>query len=354
VARRVRAGRVLSSAFAAACLAARARGGSSSRLRGSARSSPSWRARRSPSRSSPRSRRRHVAGRRRDEVVVAHSGLSGLRRQRCRAPRGARGPSPAGCRRGLRAAPTPPANPLTRGPMFGALMELLARPAIPAGAAVHPDLQAARRRDGLHGQAVLGRRGFTAAEIRLVSVNIGLVLSIAGASPGPGSPTASASSAPLWILGPRPGAVEPGLLDRRGHHPAGQHTGGAPIRSSTQAILYAASATESFTGGLGTAAFLAFLMAIAAEGACRHRVRAAVVGLRAVALGRRLGGGLGRRRWGTATGSCSPCSSPSRRTCSCLGAADAPRERRARRTGGAARLTGGILAPGTQVADCGA
>ena len=29
-----------------------------------------------------------------------------------------------------------------------------------------------------------------------------------------------------------------------------------------QAILYAASATESFTGGLGTAAFLAFLMAI--------------------------------------------------------------------------------------------
>jgi PAT family beta-lactamase induction signal transducer AmpG len=29
-----------------------------------------------------------------------------------------------------------------------------------------------------------------------------------------------------------------------------------------QAVLYAASALESFTGGLGTAAFLAFLMAI--------------------------------------------------------------------------------------------
>ena len=39
----------------------------------------------------------------------------------------------------------------------------------------------------------------------------------------------------------------------------------APERARTlwhRAVLYAASAAESFTGGLGTAAFLAFLMAI--------------------------------------------------------------------------------------------
>ena len=37
---------------------------------------------------------------------------------------------------------------------------------------------------------------------------------------------------------------------------------GAAIPLEHQLVLYAASATESFTGGLGTAAFLAFLMAI--------------------------------------------------------------------------------------------
>ena len=37
---------------------------------------------------------------------------------------------------------------------------------------------------------------------------------------------------------------------------------GGPVPFEHQLVLYAASATESFTGGLGTAAFLAFLMAI--------------------------------------------------------------------------------------------
>ena len=37
---------------------------------------------------------------------------------------------------------------------------------------------------------------------------------------------------------------------------------GTPVPFDHQVILYAASALESFTGGLGTAAFLAFLMAI--------------------------------------------------------------------------------------------
>ena len=37
---------------------------------------------------------------------------------------------------------------------------------------------------------------------------------------------------------------------------------GTPVPFEHQAVLYAASALESFTGGLGTAAFLAFLMAI--------------------------------------------------------------------------------------------
>jgi PAT family beta-lactamase induction signal transducer AmpG len=46
--------------------------------------------------------------------------------------------------------------------------------------------------------------------------------------------------------------------------------GGAPaqgwdIAASHQALVYAASALESFTGGLGTGAFLAFLMAITAR-----------------------------------------------------------------------------------------
>jgi hypothetical protein len=70
---------------------------------------------------------------------------------------------------------------------------------------------------------------------------------------------------------------------------------GTPVPFEHQVVLYSASALESFTGGLGTAAFLAFLMAIVRKDRAATGVRAALVGVRAVALGRRF-----RRRAGRA------------------------------------------------------
>ena len=150
--------------------------------------------------------------------------------------------------------------------------------------------------------------GFSAAQIGLVSVNIGLGLSIAGGIVGGWITDRIGIFTRLWILGLVQAASNLGYWIAASMLPLAAP--GARVPVEHQAILYAASATESFTGGLGTAAFLAFLMAIVREGARRDRVRAAVVGVRAVALGRRLGrAAWARSRWATRTGSCSRSSS---------------------------------------------
>ena len=160
--------------------------------------------------------------------------------------------------------------------------------------------------------------GFSAAQIGLVSVNIGLALSIAGGVVGGWITDRIGIFSSLWILGLAQAVSNLGYWIAAGIIPlAGP---GASIPVEHMAILYAASATESFTGGLGTAAFLAFLMAIVREGARGDRVRAAVVGVRAVALGRGLAGrASARSRWATETGSCSRSSSPPRPICCCPG-----------------------------------
>jgi PAT family beta-lactamase induction signal transducer AmpG len=101
--------------------------------------------------------------------------------------------------------------------------------------------------------------GFSAAQIGLVSVNIGLALSIAAdrrrldyrpdrhlQQPLDPRLAQAVSNLGYWIAA--------GIIPLAAP--------GASVPLEHMAILYAASATESFTGGLGTAAFLAFLMAI--------------------------------------------------------------------------------------------
>jgi PAT family beta-lactamase induction signal transducer AmpG len=102
--------------------------------------------------------------------------------------------------------------------------------------------------------------GFTAAQIGLVSVNIGLVLSIAGGVAGGWITDRIGIFPALWSLGLAQAASNLGYWIAAGMLPIPPL--GGPIPLEHQAVLYAASATESFTGGLGTAAFLAFLMAI--------------------------------------------------------------------------------------------
>ena len=102
--------------------------------------------------------------------------------------------------------------------------------------------------------------GFTAAQIGLVSVNIGLALSIAGGVAGGWITDRIGILHALWILGLVQAASNLGYWAAALMLPA--VVPGTPVPAAHQAILYSASALESFTGGLGTAAFLAFLMAI--------------------------------------------------------------------------------------------
>jgi PAT family beta-lactamase induction signal transducer AmpG len=154
------------------------------------------------------------------------------------------------------------AEPLTRGPMFGALMELLSRPGILPVLLFILIFKLPDAAMGFMVKPFWVDSGFTAAEIGLVSVNIGLVLSIAGGVAGGWITDRIGIFSALWILGLAQALSNLGYWIAAGVIPLASVTGGAPIPFEHKAILYAASATESFTGGLGTAAFLAFLMAI--------------------------------------------------------------------------------------------
>ncbi len=141
--------------------------------------------------------------------------------------------------------------------MFGALFELLGRPyMIP----VLPFILIFKLGDTSMGFMVKPfwvDRGFSASEIGLVSVNIGLALSIAGSLVGGWYTDRAGIFRALWVLGLWQAISNLGYALAAWSIPAG-----APLDLSYRALMYSVSALESFTGGLGTAAFLAFLMAI--------------------------------------------------------------------------------------------
>ncbi len=151
-------------------------------------------------------------------------------------------------------------DPVTRGPMFGALMELLSRPGILPVLLFILIFKLPDAAMGFMVKPFWVDSGFTAAQIGLVSVNIGLVLSIAGGVAGGWITDRIGIFSALWILGLAQALSNLGYWIAAGIIPLA--TVGVEIPFEHKAILYAASATESFTGGLGTAAFLAFLMAI--------------------------------------------------------------------------------------------
>jgi PAT family beta-lactamase induction signal transducer AmpG len=158
------------------------------------------------------------------------------------------------------ARPAAPADAALHGPMFGALMDLLKRPGIVPVLVFILIFKLADASMGFMVKPFWVDSGFTATEIGLVSVNIGLGLSIAGGIAGGWYTDRKGIYRALWVLGLWQAASNLGYALAAAVIPPAAV--GTTLAFEYRALLYSASAIESFTGGLGTAAFLAFLMAI--------------------------------------------------------------------------------------------
>lgn len=187
---------------------------------------------------------------------------------------------------------------LQEGPMFGALMEMLRRPHIWFVIVFVLVFKLADSAMGFMVKPFWVDSGFSATQIGLVSVNIGLVLSIAGGLAGGWFTDRVGIFTALWVLGLAQALSNLGYVIAATLIPPA--TAGVPLLLEHKLIMYSASALESFTGGLGTAAFLAFLMAIVDK---RHAATEYAILSSVFALSRSLAGwagGFGAQAWGYA------------------------------------------------------
>ncbi len=158
------------------------------------------------------------------------------------------------------AARQPRAQLLRQGPVFGAWVELLSRPGMLAILLFILLFKLGDAAMGFMVKPFWVDSGFSAQQIGLVSVNLGLALSIGGGLLGGWYVDTRGIYKGLWLLGLWQALSNLGYAWAASVIPAAAQ--GGDIVIAHQAIVYAASGLESFTGGLGTGAFLAFLMAI--------------------------------------------------------------------------------------------
>lgn len=145
-------------------------------------------------------------------------------------------------------------------PLFGALIEMLKRPNI---VPVIFFVLTYKLGDVALGPMIKPfwvDAGFSDAEIGAVSVNIGLGLSILGGIAGGWFVDRVGVFRALWILGLAQALANLGYVWAAGTIPLAP--AGGDIDALHRALIYCASANESFSLGLGSAAFLAFLMSI--------------------------------------------------------------------------------------------
>lgn len=161
------------------------------------------------------------------------------------------------------AARGPQAHVLSEGPVFGAWVDLLARPGMLAVLLFILTFKLGDAAMGFMVKPFWVDAGFTPAQIGLVSVNVGLGLSIAGGLAGGWYVDRVGIFKGLWVLGLLQAASNLGYALAAWYVPVTEP--GQQVSLHYQAVVYAASGLESFTGGLGTGAFLAFLMGITSK-----------------------------------------------------------------------------------------
>lgn len=147
---------------------------------------------------------------------------------------------------------------IASAPLFGALIEMLKRPHI---VPVMIFVLTYKLGDVALGPMIKPfwvDAGFTDVEIGAVSVNIGLGLSMLGGIAGGWFVDRVGVFRGLWILGLFQALANLGYVWAASVIPLA----GAGINTTHRLIIYFASANESFALGLGSAAFLAFLMSI--------------------------------------------------------------------------------------------
>jgi PAT family beta-lactamase induction signal transducer AmpG len=148
---------------------------------------------------------------------------------------------------------------LSQGPMFGALLDMMKRPGMLLVLFFILTFKLADTSMGFMVKPFWVDAGFTPAQIGLVSVNIGIGLSVLGGLTGGWITDRIGIFHALWSLGLAQAVSNLGYAWVASVLPVGSN---ALPDGGQQIIMYAASGLESFTQGLGTAAFLAFLMAI--------------------------------------------------------------------------------------------
>lgn len=149
---------------------------------------------------------------------------------------------------------------LSEGPVFGALFELLQRPHIIPVIIFILIFKLADTSMGFMVKPFWVDAGFSASQIGLVSVQIGLGLSIAGGLVGGWYTDRVGIFKAVWVLGLLQALSNLGYAYAASVIPLAES--GIPLGEDSKLLMYSASVIESFTGGLGSAAFLAFLMAI--------------------------------------------------------------------------------------------
>lgn len=160
----------------------------------------------------------------------------------------------------VHAAQRPQSQGLKDGPVFGAWVLLLARPGMISVLLFILLFKLGDAAMGFMVKPFWVDSGFTPAQIGLVSVNVGLGLSIAGGVVGGLFVDKAGIFKGLWVLGLAQALSNLGYAAAASWVP--QVAAGTPVAYEHQLAVFAASGLESFTGGLGTGAFLAFLMAI--------------------------------------------------------------------------------------------
>ncbi len=158
------------------------------------------------------------------------------------------------------AAHHPRAQLMREGPVFGAWVELLSRPGMIGVLIFILLFKLGDSSMGFMVKPFWVDSGFTNQQIGLVSVNIGLALSIAGGLLGGWYVDTRGIYKGLWVLGVWQAVSNLGYAAAASVVPLAAQ--GTDVALVHQAMVYSASALESLTGGLGNGAFLAFLMAI--------------------------------------------------------------------------------------------